>query len=75
MILLLRLKPILTLNQIDRLSNIFDNAGQVVFGIAVLSPIISGFYKINWLVILSGIMGVMFCWTASLWVVRKGEKV
>lgn len=64
-------KPVLTATQIQRLSNIFDNAGQVVFGVVVLSPIISGLATINWFVILSGIMGVLFCWFASLWFARK----
>lgn len=36
MIRLARLKPIFTINQLKRLSNIFDNAGQVIFGIATL---------------------------------------
>jgi len=74
MIWLGQLKPILTINQLNRLSNIFDNAGQVIFGIVVLSPVISGFDRMNWFVILSGVVGVLFCWFASLWVVRKGEK-
>lgn len=74
MILLVQVKPILTANQLDRLSNIFDNAGQVVFGVVVLSPVIAGFDTINWAVILSGIIGVIFCWWASLWVIKKGAK-
>lgn len=74
MIWLVRLKPILTINQFERLSNIFDNAGQVIFGVVVLSPVISGFDRMNWFVILSGIVGVLFCWLASLWIAGKGEK-
>jgi len=35
----LRREPVFTLGQFQRLSNIFDNAGQIVFGIVVISPL------------------------------------
>jgi len=68
-------QPVFTLSQFDRLSNIFDNAGQVLLGVAVLSPIISGFDKVNFLVLVLGSVGVLTCWIMSLWLAKRGEKV
>ena len=68
-------KPVLTVGQFNRLSNIFDNAGQVLLGVAVLSPIISGFDKVNFLVLVLGSVGVLSCWIMSLWLANRGEKV
>ena len=65
------LRPILTVKQIERLSNIFDNAGQVIFGVAVLSPLITGFKNVNIFVILTGIVGVITCWGTSILLERK----
>jgi len=66
-------KPILTSEQIKRLSNIFDNAGQVALGAFVFSQLINGFDNINVLVVLSGIGSVVLCWTMSIWLARKGN--
>lgn len=60
-------------NQFGRVSNIFDNAGQVVLGIAVLSPVIVGFAEVNKFVIISGIVVTIFCWLVSIWLARKGN--
>ena len=60
-------KPILTSEQIKRLSNIFDNAGQVALGAFVFSQLINGFDNINVLVIISGVGTVVLCWTMSVW--------
>lgn len=73
-ILLLR-HPTLTKNQLDRFSNIFDNAGQVIFGVVVLSPLISSFDKLNLLVILLGLTAICFCWVISIWFAKKGENI
>lgn len=67
-------KPFLIESQFDRISNIFDNAGQVVLGIAVLSPIISGFKTINLPVVFSGVIVISLCWATSVWFTRKGEQ-
>jgi len=67
-------QPVFTLSQFDRLSNIFDNAGQVIFGVAVLSPIISGFDKTNILVIALGMLGILGCWIVSIWLAKRSEK-
>lgn len=64
----------LTTKQYERFSNILDNAGQVFLGVAVLSPLISGFDKMNWLVVLSGIVVVGTCWIGSILLLRKGKK-
>lgn len=69
------LKPVLTAGQIQRLSNIFDNAGQVVLAVMVLSPIVGGFDKINPLVLLSGIVLVGICWVMSVVLARKAESI
>ena len=67
--------PVFTLGQFNRLSNIFDNAGQVIFGIAVLSPIISGVASINILVILLGGIGLLLSWALSVWLAKRGEEL
>ena len=72
-LLLLLKKPVFTIEQLNRLSNIFDNAGQVILGVVVLSPIISAFDKSNTIVVLSGIVVMIFCWWLSIWFARKGE--
>lgn len=66
-------KSLLTENQIKRLANIFDNAGQVALGVVVLSPIISGFDRVNVFVVLSGIVGISVCWALSLFFERRAE--
>lgn len=66
-----QLRPILTGKQIERLANIFDNAGQVVFAIMVLSPLISGFESINRPVIMTGIGLMIICWTTSILLARR----
>jgi len=67
----LNLNPILTIKQIERMANIFDNAGQVLLGVAVLSPLIADLDKINLFVIISGIIGMLICWTVSVLLTRR----
>ena len=67
-------RNLISTKQIDRLPNIFDNAGQVVLGIAVFSPVVSGFDKINPFIVASGIVCVFTCWIASFWLAGKGRK-
>jgi len=40
-------KPVFTPSQLDRLSNIFDNAGQGFFVVFLLTQAVEGFDKIN----------------------------
>lgn len=71
---LVKLKPVLNTNQLNRLSNIFDNAGQVFFGVVVLSPLIQGIDKVNPLVLTSGIVAVLICWITSILLMRKEKR-
>lgn len=64
-------KPVLTINQIQRLSNIFDNAGQIVLGVAVVSPIIAK--DVDYLVVVLGLITVVFCWLVSMFLARMEE--
>lgn len=66
-----QIRPILTVKQIDRLSNIFHNAGQVVFGVMVLTPILTGFDKVNLVVLTLGIVVTLFCWLFSIGLSRR----
>ncbi len=66
-------KPELTPNQIERLSNIFDNAGQGFFVVLVLTQLVEGFDKINPLVLVLGVLSVVFCWTVSLILAKRKD--
>lgn len=66
--------PVFSPKQFDRLSNIFDGAGQVIFGIAVLSPIFVDIDELNVLVIVLGLILSMFCWIISVWLAQRGDK-
>lgn len=68
-------KPVFTVRQFDRLSNIFDNAGQVIFGVAVLSPIISGIDRINVSVVVLSLITVLLCWIFSIRLAKRGEEL
>lgn len=71
---LARIKPILTIGQLNRLSNIFDNAGQILFGITVVSPIVAGFDRMNTpVVLLLGLVAVAICWVASVFLARRSR--
>lgn len=64
-------RSVFTINQLNRLSNIFDNAGQVIFAIVVLSPLIAGFKQANWLVETCGIIATIGSWLISIRIARK----
>ena len=66
-------RPVFTIGQFDRLSNIFDNAGQVIFGVAVLAPVVGGVDRVNILVVILSIVTVFLCWVASVWLAKRGE--
>jgi hypothetical protein len=59
-------KPVLTPSQIERVSNILDNAGQVILGAMVISPLIGGFDKLYISVVVLGLIGVLLCWLISI---------
>lgn len=66
-------KPVFSERELERLSNIFDNAGQVIFGVVVLSPVIAGLDSIKWDVLLLGVMATLFFWGSSFWLAREGK--
>ena len=66
-------KPILTAGQIERLSNIFDNAGQVALGAGVVAPLFAGFDKIDIASVVFGIILVSLCWTLSMWLAKRKD--
>jgi len=73
MLFFLPKKPVFTPNQIERLSNIFDNAGQGVFVVLVISPLVQGVDTRNIWVLLLGAIGVLFFWTVSLILSRRKD--
>ena len=56
--------------QLLRIANIFDNAGQVFLGTSVLTPLIFGVEKDSKFVVLLGIFGMIISWWISLRVTR-----
>jgi len=75
MLFFLPKKPVFTSPQLDRLSNILDNAGQGFFVVLVLTPLVQGIDKINPWVLALGVLYMAICWTASLFLAKKeGEK-
>ena len=68
-----RQQPLFTPSQIERLSNIFDNAGQGFFVVLVLTPLVQGIDKVNSGMLLLGAIDVLFCWTISLIVARRKD--
>ncbi len=66
-------KPVLTFGQIERISNILDNAGQVILGIMVVSPLVSGFDKLDLRVVVLGLFSVLTCWIVSIRLARNKD--
>ncbi len=75
MLFLLPKKPVFTPSQIERLSNIFDNAGQVALAAGVVSPLFSGFDKIDIGVVALGVSIVSLCWTLSIWLAKRKDEL
>lgn len=61
-----------TKNQHNRLSNIFDGVGQVIFAVAVVTPAIGGLDNSDLRVLLLGIVVAIFCWITSIRIAKKG---
>ncbi len=61
----------LTIKQLDRISNILDNAGSIFFGATVLTPVIADFDRVSWLVVILGIIVSGICWVGSVWIIRR----
>lgn len=74
---LLKLKPVLTTKQLERIANIFDNAGQVFLGAAVISPVITTLNKVDSIqpvVVVLGLIATIVCWLVSIKLTAIGEK-
>jgi len=64
--------PLLTRSQIKRLSNIFDNAGQVFLGSLVVTPILSAnVFAGAFATATFGILSTVLMWFISLTLERK----
>jgi hypothetical protein len=63
--LFIQRKPIFTGKLLDRLSNILDNAGQIVLGITVIGLFFSK-EPINILIIGNGILAVFALWIITI---------
>lgn len=63
-----------TKNQLQRLANILDNAGQVFLATVVLTPFISTVESRDNYVILLGIILTLGSWWLSLRIERKIDK-
>lgn len=71
MLFFLPKKPVFTPSQLERFSNILDNAGQGFFVVLILTPFVTGIDKTNIGVLLLGAIAVLICWSASLFLARK----
>lgn len=57
--------------QFIALSDISRDIGQVTFASMVVSPFLAGIDKINWLVILSGLMAALVFWFTSVFIIKR----
>ncbi len=64
-------EPVLTHDQFARLSNIFDNAGQIFLAGAVLNPIINGIDNTEWFIVALGLALTGGLWILSLYFAKK----
>ena len=60
--------------QIERFSNIFDNAGQVFLAVMVLTQVVQGIDKSNILVLVFGVIDMLLCWTVSIILAKRRDK-
>jgi len=73
MLFFLPSEPILTPGQVERIANILDNAGQVILGVVVISPLVGGIDKLDIGVVVLGLISVLFCWMISINLARKKD--
>jgi hypothetical protein len=72
MLALIEHQPVFTPEQIARISNIFDNAGQVALGGAIISQLVVPGFDIHKLIVLvCGVVTVLVCWIISIWLAKK----
>jgi hypothetical protein len=60
--------------QIERISNILDNLGQVLFAVMILTPVVQGFDTTNLWVAVLGTIDVVACWSGSIILARRKNK-
>lgn len=66
-------EPVFTAGQLERLSNIADNAGAVFFAVGVVTPLFTVIDKPDWIGILMGITASTSFWALSIFLTKKGE--
>lgn len=66
-------EAVLTVNQLQRLSNIFDNAGQVVLAVMVLGPMFSPLNIFSVFMVILGLVTIFVCLMLSVWLARRAE--
>ena len=60
--------------QIERFSNIFDNAGQVFLAVMILTQVVQGIDKSNVLVLVFGVIDMLLYWTVSIILAKRRDK-
>ena len=68
-------KPKLTSEEILRLANILDNAGQVFLGVMVLAPLVAGVDRRGQLMVSMGLIFTTLSWFFSWWLTRKAGEL
>jgi hypothetical protein len=63
----------LTPAQIERIANILDNLGQVLFAVMILTPVVQGIDKTNIWVLVLGTIDVVVCWAGSIILARRKD--
>ena len=63
----------LTPAQIERIANILDNLGQVLFAVMILTPVVQGIDKTNIWVLVLGTIDVVVCWAGSIILSRRKD--
>ena len=66
-------EPSLTTKQLERLSSICDNAGQVFLGVLVLTPLINSVDESSISMVGLGIIVTLTFWSLSLYFSKKSE--
>jgi hypothetical protein len=74
LIILAPKEPVLTSEELNRFANIFDNAGQVILGVMVLTPLIAKFDTPRTDVVILGLVAMVICWFSSWQFTRKATQ-
>jgi hypothetical protein len=60
--------------QIERISNILDNLGQVFFAVMVLTTVVQGIDNTNLIVLVLGAIDAITCWIGSVILAKRKDK-